>query len=227
MGFFIMHTNPYLSRHFSIWRDAEQLIRLTVAKTGQCLAKNCKETAPAGATFLIRRDFMIKPLYIACLLLVTAHVNAQTIVEYIAGNTPDSRYTVHDNGRVTDTKTGLIWQRCSLGQIWEQDSCTGDTSKYNWQQALQQADKNNFAGYSDWRLPNVEELRSIVAYDRYDPAINSSIFPNTLSSRYWSSSPYAGGSINAWVVYFNLGYDDAYDRGRNPGYAVRLVRSGE
>ena len=170
------------------------------------------------------------PLLLGCTLFAVV-LQAQTIIDYIPNDTPDSRYTLHDNGRVTDTKTGLIWQRCSLGQTWvkgqtpEQDSCTGKPEEYNWEQALQQADKNNFAGYSDWRLPNVEELRSLVAYDRYNPAINSSIFPN-ISSRYWSSSPNASNGNDAWVVPFYFGNVNSYNRYYS-SHAVRLVSSGE
>ena len=168
----------------------------------------------------------------------------QPIHPYIPNNTPDSRYALHSDGTVTDTWTGLMWQRCSLGQSWDANSsnCVGNTGFYTWQQALRQGDNNNLAGYSDWRLPNVEELRSLVAYDRHGPAINSTVFfPRTLTgfyrTLYWSSSPGAyylsspgrfGNSI-VWMVDFQTGYDyHSYRaRNRNNYYAVRLVRGGQ
>lgn len=149
----------------------------------------------------------------------------QQVHTYIPNHTPDNRYTVHEDGTVTDTWIGLMWQRCSLGQSWDGSTCTGNASSYNWSQALQQGEDNTLGGYSDWRLPNIEELRSIVAYDRRNPAINSNIFPNTLSSFYWSSSPNARASSFAWIVHFDYGSDN--NHGRDYGYAVRLVRGGQ
>jgi hypothetical protein len=160
-----------------------------------------------------------------CSTLFTGALKAQTIIDYIPNTTPDERYTLHGDGTVTDTATGLQWQRCSLGQNWDGSTCTGSASTYTWQQALQHAESNSFASYSDWRLPNRKELRSIVAYDRHSPAINSNIFPNTPSSRYWSSSPYAYNSAYAFFVLFNYGYDGSAYRDYN--YVLRLVRSGQ
>jgi len=164
------------------------------------------------------------PFLLFCTLFVTSP-QAQIINEYIPDDTPDSRYTLHNDGTVTDSWTGLMWQRCSLGQTWDGSTCTGSASTYTWQEALQQGNSNSFAGYSDWRLPNRKELRSIVAYDRYNPAINTTVFPNTPSSSYWSSSPYAGSSYYAWLVYFYGGYDYGYYRYGN--CCVRLVRGGQ
>lgn len=159
-----------------------------------------------------------------CGALFAGILQAHTVIEHIPNNAPDSRYTLHSDGSVTDNATGLMWQRCSLGQTWDGSTCTGGVSSYTWQGALQQGESDNFAGYSDWRLPNVAELRSIVAYNRHSPAINRTIFPSTGSSWYWSSSPAIHNSIYVWAVNFGDGYDgDSYR-----GYAaVRLVRGGQ
>ena len=78
-------------------------------------------------------------------------------------------------------------------------------------------------GAYDWRLPSKEELRSIVDYSRYNPSIDTDYFPNTVSSWFWSSSPYAYLSNLAWVVYFDYGYGSYSYRGSSE--YVRLVRS--
>ena len=143
----------------------------------------------------------------------------------ITPSTPTSRFTLNDNGTVTDNQTGLIWMRCSLGQIWDGTTCTEYASSYTWAQALAGANETNYAGFSDWYLPNIKELASIVESACYNPAINQTVFPNTPSSRYWSSSPDASFYYNnAWNVYFNKGGD--YSNGKSYDSHVRLVRAG-
>ncbi len=79
-------------------------------------------------------------------------VTAQTCKDTIPASTPGSRFVVNGD-EVTDTETGLIWQRCTLGQTG--NDCSGSASLHTWQQALQ-------AAYAPWRLPNINELESIV-----------------------------------------------------------------
>lgn len=64
-----------------------------------------------------------------------------------------------------DPKTGLMWDRCSVGQSWNGTTCTGTAIQFNWQDAKDYVAKftNEQAkgGYTDWRLPTIEELSSI------------------------------------------------------------------
>lgn len=64
-----------------------------------------------------------------------------------------------------DAKTGLMWDRCSVGQSWNGTTCTGEAIQLNWQDAKDYVKKftNQQAkgGYSDWRLPTIQELSSI------------------------------------------------------------------
>jgi hypothetical protein len=134
------------------------------------------------------------------------------------------------NGMVNDTKTGLVWKKCNEGQSWDAGAnrCEGSVNNYTWQAALQQAQVVNQGGgenfgKTDWRLPNIKELHSIVERKCWNPAINTSIFPSTPSKLVWSSSSYAGNSGYAWVVYFYYGYDNWYGKGSSA--SIRLVRS--
>ncbi|SFR54003.1 DUF1566 domain-containing protein [Thiomicrospira sp. ALE5] len=71
-------------------------------------------------------------------------------------------YIDNGDGTVTDTETNLTWMRCSLGQTWNGSTCLGDASRHNWQTARDLAKESHFADKSDWRLPTVDELHSLV-----------------------------------------------------------------
>jgi len=116
--------------------------------------------------------------------------------------------------------TGLEWQRCAEGMSWTGTGCTGSASTWTWQGALQHAD-----AVTGWRLPNINELRSIVERCRRNPAVNQQVFPGTPSSAFWSASPYAGISDSAWGVNFSNGRDH-WDR-KSGSDRVRLVRGGQ
>ncbi len=175
----------------------------------------------------LESKFGIKMKYkITILLLITNILQAQTckLELEVPSTTPDSRFTDNGNGTITDNGTGLMWQKCQLGLSGS--SCTnGSATTHNWQQALDQADSNILAGYSDWRLPNHKELYSIVEHRCYNPSINTIYFPNTYSNDFWSNSPVAIGSDYTWIVNFNYGYYNG--NGRYDSQYVRLVRFGQ
>ncbi|TCT19847.1 DUF1566 domain-containing protein [Thiobaca trueperi] len=137
-----------------------------------------------------------------------------------------SQFTVNADGTVTDSVTGLIWDRCSWGQ--DPNTCAGTASLHDWQQALGVAVTANGAshkGHTDWRLPNRNELESLVKITASNPAIDTNAFPNTPSGWYWSSTPYTPGPAYAWYVTFNDG--NAYAGHHGTDYRVRLVRGGQ
>ena len=110
-----------------------------------------------------------------------------------------------------------------MGQTWTGTTCSGSATGYTWDQAV--ALTSTFAGYNDWRLPNIRELQTIVDRTTYSPSINSSIFPNTTASHFWSASVRAHNSSYAWIVSFYDGY--AYGYGKGASWQVRLVRGGQ
>lgn len=165
-----------------------------------------------------------KVILIAVMLFTCLNAHAQTCRDNIIPNTPDSRFTDNGDGTVKDKQTGLIWMRCALGQTWDGVTCTGEATQFTWQQALQAADGYSFAGSDAWRVPNSNELESIVERACYDPVINLGIFPTTLSSGYWTSSPRAYYyNDHAWHVNFYYGYGSS--SAKNNSEYVRLVRS--
>ncbi len=136
-------------------------------------------------------------------------------------------YTTNADGTVTDPATGLIWKLCSEGQAWDAatSACTGTVSTYTWAQASALTGAVSFAGQTDWRLPSIRELQTIVERSKSAPAIDTSVFKNTPSSVFWSNSSYASDSGLAWNVYFYDGLVNVY--GKTSKYSVRLVRGGQ
>lgn len=165
-------------------------------------------------------------LYLAALLvLVFGTALAGDCAPSFPERNPDAIYLVHGDGTVTDTRTHLMWKRCSEGQSWDGSTCTGNVSDHTWEEALTLAEGHTFAGHSDWRLPNRNELQSLVETCRTGPAINTPIFPNTPIAYFWSSSPSASHSDYAWHVNFNHGYVNYHYRPNSSH--VRLVRAGQ
>jgi hypothetical protein len=120
-----------------------------------------------------------------------------------------NRFIINSDNTVTDTVTNLMWQRDCL------------PGEYTWYDAMELT--SNLGGYSDWRLPTIKELLSLVDYEKFNPYIDTDVFPTTPSSSFWSSSPYAGNSDYAWLVGFDDGYD--YYDVKYYYYQVRLVRN--
>jgi len=160
-----------------------------------------------------------------------------------SGDLSVDRYQIHGDGTVTDTKTKLMWKRCSEGQEWKGSTCQGSASKITWNDAMpnfKQKSWPTFAAHGDWRVPTKDELATLVYCssgkpefwpskrcegDYARPTLIQSVFPNTPLSIFWSSSLYADYSSYAWYVYFNLG-DVNYSH-RSGNSAVRLVRGGQ
>jgi len=171
-----------------------------------------------------------RPLLIAILLTLAfvPPASSQTCQTETAvpSTTPASRFADNGNGTMTDKSTGLMWARCPEG-LSGTACATGKAATFTWEEALIRARDSGLAGYTDWRLPNVKELSSIVEERCYDPAINLDVFPNTPASYFWSASPLAYSSSSAWTVYFYYGYTYLSGNRVDYLYHVRLVRSGQ
>ena len=162
----------------------------------------------------------------ALLLLSTVGAAGATQVcrNDIQSSAPDAHFTNNGNGTVTDAATGLMWKQCAEG-LSGVGCASGTASRFIWAQALRLATDANFAGYADWRLPNKNELESLVEWRCFNPAINTKYFPNTPADLFYSASPYANNSFYAWFVHFNSGYVNHY---LTFVYTfVRLVRGGQ
>lgn len=70
------------------------------------------------------------------------------------------------NLTVLDTKSGLTWMRCALGQNWNGMTCTGRAADYRWYQAMEVPRTFQYAGHKDWRVPTIQEAKSLVFCSR-------------------------------------------------------------
>ncbi len=128
------------------------------------------------------------------------------------------RFTINGDC-VTDNLTGLMWPK------------NGNLAGYmSWYSAIDYANNLTLCGYSDWRLPNVNELESLVNAGEPDTAawLNTQGFINVQSGGYWSSTTLAGSEydayyVNMWAVYILDSYVNIYTKGIS--YYVWPVRS--
>jgi hypothetical protein len=133
---------------------------------------------------------------------------------------------------VDDAATRLEWQGCSNGQSG--NGCEGSAALIDWKSALAYCEGLSFGGRTDWRLPNVMELRSIVDQTRISAAIDPSLFPNTPrydgapgtsnnAGQYWSAT---GRWYHDFALYvdYNFGFSHFYVQ--SEGRHVRCVRDG-
>jgi hypothetical protein len=141
---------------------------------------------------------------------------------------------------VTDTMTGLVWPQDAncIGNEYpgfDNDGASGD-GRVTWQHALDfvagitvtGSYSNCAAGFSDWRLPNVRELQSLIDYGRYNPVLPSGHpFTGVQSYRYWSSTTAAYNTSNVWVVGLYGGSVTLGDKAGTLDVYVWPVRGGQ
>jgi hypothetical protein len=128
-----------------------------------------------------------------------------------------ARFTDNGDGTITDNATGLMWAKDGTGA-----GCNNGTT-LTWVNAIAFCEALNFAGHTDWRLPNLKELASIVDYSVSNPSIDP-LFINAFAGLYWSSTNLAGFVGYAYWCNFTYG-QTLYDDKVGERY-VRAVRGG-
>ena len=157
-----------------------------------------------------------------------------------------SRFVDNGDGTVTDNETELVWEKKNDGKSSSNDSqgvgeclhCVKDI--YTWAPAMSEwtsalngrtndsTTQSGFAGHTDWRLPSIVELQTIVDTNATgcgsgSPCIDP-VFGPTASDFYWSASTLASFPDGAWPVNFNFGY--VFNAFKTDGNFVRAVRGG-
>ncbi len=142
-------------------------------------------------------------------------------------------YIDNGDGTITDPATQLMWeQKDADGGIHDWNT------NYQWSEALRFIASLNagegFAGHTDWRLPNVKELQSLINYEALEPAVSTAFSHDcvpgctfgtcscTRSFHYWSATSDIQNAVGAWSVYFTNGY--LLENIKSNSLAVRAVR---
>lgn len=126
---------------------------------------------------------------------------------------PGPRLLDNADGTVTDQRTGLVWQKL------------GSEKEMSWNEALDFCDKLKLAGHSDWRLPNIKELRSLSNDQLVQPSLDKALFPQAQAEVYWSSTTQSNRPERAWFVDFETGLVSYSDK-TEPSM-VLAVRGGQ
>ncbi|MDP2990282.1 MAG: DUF1566 domain-containing protein, partial [Kiritimatiellota bacterium] len=119
---------------------------------------------------------------------------------------PNPRFTVQANTNcVLDNLTGLMWARDRA------NACGLAVAATNWNTAVTSCNDLVYGGYDDWRLPNLQELQSLLDYRWYNPPLCNTLGTAQLAvndpftgaaSYYWSSTTFLGGGVNAWQIVY-------------------------
>jgi hypothetical protein len=166
---------------------------------------------------------------------------------------PTARFVDNHDGTITDTKTGVHWEKKSDdGSVhdWDDLYAWGMASSpylmngpmvtafLNLLNDVAGGGLNCFAGHCDWRMPNRKELESIIDLETSSPPAVPAVFNTACvpgcdvttcsclkqTSMYWTSSTYRQLPTAAWLVNFVVG--NAFADIKSSDYHVRAVRGG-
>ena len=165
---------------------------------------------------------MTKPFFKIAVLAWAVSVpatHAQICNINMAKTTVEGRFIKDEQGYVIDAANKLIWDICSIGQIYASGQCVGTPTEFNtWKEALQ------FAAAKDgYRMPNIKELETIVERACIEPSIDQDSFPDTPLAIYWSNTPApTSSSLKGYVIDFTDGSEIVRDVNRPKN--LRLIK---
>lgn len=118
------------------------------------------------------------------------------------------------DGSVTDGETSMVWQQ-------------GYKADLTWYEAENYCENLTLAS-SQWRLPTTHELKTLINYDMYDPAIDTTAFPDTPSEWFWATrhtgfNDVSSGLEASWIINFFDGFVEYTSRSNL--YNVRCIRA--
>lgn len=134
----------------------------------------------------------------------------------------EQRWTLNENGTVGDVENKLMWKRCPEGL--KGPRCReGRLAFLTWEEALEEAEDSDFAGFTDWRIPKFAELEGLIEPGCLMPATNLALFPSTPSGWFWFDSAEAENSPRAGQLSFAFG--EEFSASQRNVVNLRLVRT--
>ncbi len=131
--------------------------------------------------------------------------SAQRCKEYKPATAPTDSFEIDLEKNVV-IKDGLMWKRCAEGQsLSSRKGCKGKANLIYFEDALTNSKYKRFAGYSDWRVPTIEELASVVEKRCKQPAFNLQVFPEAPNLKIWSSSVVENNDEKVWIMFSSTG----------------------
>lgn len=135
----------------------------------------------------------------------------------------------------TITSSGLTWElKTDDGSIHDKDNVyrwggigaekTGTIFFDDWNSLLNAANTEKLCGFDDWRVPTIDELKTLVTNTGKKPVIDTTIFSLTQAMPYWSVSTYQHYPEHAQTVDFATGASNYYTGFRGDRLPLRLVR---
>lgn len=118
-----------------------------------------------------------------------------------------------NNNVVNDSETSLQWQ---------DNENQATLTRISWKNAISYCEGISLNGFTNWRLPNIRELKSIVDRTEINPSVNTFAYTETVIA-YWSASSLEGSSTRAWDITFSAGKANTSQKSSNRN--VRCVRT--
>ena len=153
----------------------------------------------------------------------------------VRDNTTDLTWEVKtDDGGLRDKDWSYTWYSTDVatnggnaGSNSVTTICGSTLASCNTQDYAVAVNAAALCGFTDWRLPSIRELQTLVHYGAASPAIDTTYFPNTLATAFWSASSAGPNPADAWLVSFVYGFVRAYAKTDADGIHARLVRGGQ
>jgi hypothetical protein len=123
-----------------------------------------------------------------------------------------ARFLDNGDGTILDRLTDLTWEK-SINQ-----------TAVTWEDAILYSEGLTLGGNSDWRLPNVKEIKSLSDENKVQPSVNNTMFSGVTITKYWSSTSLPNQSTKAWYLDNNFGIT-TYDV-KTATHSVWAVRGG-
>ena len=159
---------------------------------------------------------MKKTLLLSVLSMASGVIFAADCLTQHEMDNPDHMYSVADanvSQTVQDLETNLTWTRCPLGQSVQAGLCADDAAvpakTYSWEEALLAAEAANVATYegaSDWRVPSVKELQTIMAPTCKNRAMNELAFPTAANAYIYTATPDTSSTNNVFIMRMSDGH---------------------